>query len=372
MESGPMADDSHSPGGSKTGIAPHANVRPGRGKWIGGTGKFDLNRPDRLHGILLLVLCSAALGGCVSLRPTGPPAIADEWELVGPFRHFSRRARASQPTSRKEDRRRPAATSQPASQPADSLWSIPAEDPEWFDDSFSLSRIPPGLFASVSSQDDKFWYLDIGFRSGYTRLESTADRLQTRLDLPLKLDVFGMFESPYTPMDRKSDFALTTQYIGIGRRETDWLTWNFYFGFGIGGDRNKQRFANANLEVNFEYAAYYTGLTADIYPWGIPKDRNYVNAKERMKASRPFLLTGFELGYIRARGWGDFSLAPLEIYSDSQYVEDWLFGWLAGAGWEFPIANNWAFHLSGHYTFHAYRPDEYNGFNMVGTLRYRF
>ena len=69
------------------------------------------------------------------------------------------------------------------------------------------------------------------------------DRLDRRLNGPARLDLFGVFESPTTPLDRKSDFALTTGYIGIGRRETEWLTWNFYFGSGVGGDRDHQRWA---------------------------------------------------------------------------------------------------------------------------------
>ena len=188
----------------------------------------------------------------------------------------------------------------------------------------------------------------------------------------MKLDLFGVFESPYTPMDRKTDMLLTTQYLGIGRRETDWLTWNFYLGYGAGGDRNHQRWLNANLEVNFSYLLVYTGLTTDIYPWGIPKYHHYPNLRERLKASRPYFVTGLEVGYVRARGAGHLALAPVPIYKDSQHIEDWLFSWLIGAGWEFPINDRWAFNISGHYTFHFYRPEEYNGTNLILALRYRF
>ncbi len=303
----------------------------------------------------------ACAGGCLSSRSSGPSIhLADKWELVGPFKVFSRQRPA---VVRKH------ATSQPA---GGAGRDSPLDGLDHFDGSFDLDRIPPGLFAGKPHRDDKVWYIDVGFRSGYTRLESTGDRLQQRMNLPLKLDVFGVFENPNTPLDRKSKMLLTTQYAGLGRRETEWLTWNFYFGTGVGTDRDHQRWLLANLEVNFKYAFFFTGLTTDLYPWGVPKYRNYINYRERLKASRPYVVTGFEVGYLRARGAGHFAIAPVPLYRDSQRIEDWLFSWLIGVGWEFPLNDRWAYNLSGHYTFHFYRPDEYNGANIVFALRYRF
>jgi hypothetical protein len=314
-------------------------------------------------------LVVALSAGCFMSRPSSKPVtLADDWELAGPFKVFSRKKPV-----RGKKKRAPKPTRRPTTAPtAGSPPAIPETALDHFDGSFDLAGIPPGLFASVPHEDDTPWYLDIGFRTGYTRLESASDRLSLRLDLPMKLDVFGIFDPPFTPLDRKSQMALTTQYIGLGRRETDWLTWNFYFGSGVGVDRDKQRWLTANLDVKFQYALFYTGLTTDIYPWGIPKYRNYPNYRERLKASRPYAVTGFEMGYLRARGWGDFKIAPLRLYADSQRIEDWLFSWLIGLGWEFPLNDRWAFNFSGHYTFHFYRPEEYNGYNMVFAFRYRF
>jgi hypothetical protein len=227
-------------------------------------------------------------------------------------------------------------------------------------------------FVPPTTSGQEYWYLDFGFRQGWTRLHSTKQKLDRRLDLPLKLDWAGIFEDPNTPMDRKSSGLLDTAYLGIGRRENDWLTWNFYFGAGVGGDRDKQRWANLNLEVNFDYAAYYTGLTADIYPFGIADHSGRGGFRETLRTSRPYILSGFELGYIRAKGWGHFAVAPLTLYADEQKIRDWLFSYLIGLGWEFPISRNWRFVVSAHYTFHFYRPDEYNGWNITYALRYRF
>jgi hypothetical protein len=228
------------------------------------------------------------------------------------------------------------------------------------------------LFGPVEEKDDRFWYLDLGFRMGVTRLHETKQRLDRRLGVPRKLDFLGVFEDPETPMDRKSDFALTTAYIGIGRRETEWLTWNFYFGTGMGGDKDHQRKLNLNQELNFEYGIWYSGLTVDIYPWGLSQRGRFRDYREQLRASRPYVVTGFELGYVRARGWGEFSLAPLKIYSDSQRVEDWLFSYLIGFGWELPLNDRWALNLQTHYTFHFYRPEEYNGWNVTYAFRYQF
>jgi len=214
----------------------------------------------------------------------------------------------------------------------------------------------PGLLVTMPKRRDKFWYLDVGFRVSHTRLESTNDQINKRLELPQKFDIFGLFNNPYTPLDRKTDGGLATAYIGIGRRETDWLTWNFYLGGGIGGDHNHQRWLNANYNVNFDYAGYYTGVTADIYPWGLPEYRDFSDWKQRLRASRPYLLTGFELGYIRAKGWGNYKLAPLTLYADEVKIRDWLASYLLGIGWELPLNQRWSFMWSGHYSFHFLPP----------------
>lgn len=314
--------------------------------------------------------------------------IAERWELKGPFRSLAppRESSVDRPADRPD---RPLAHSDspsagaipgeppdeggyagvppPAGRPPDtdlSLRTVEAEDGGEFEER-------RGLFSHGYSHD-KFWYLDLGFRFGWQRLDGTARKLDLRLDAPLKLDWAGVFEHPTTPLDRKTDLGLTTQYIGIGRRETDWLTWNFYLGYGSGGDHNHQRVGNVNLEVNFDYTLVYTGLTADVYPWGTARYANYSSWRERLHASRPFLMSGVEFGYLRARGRGHLALAPVKLYRDSQAIEDWLFSWLIGAGWEMPINARLSLATMMHYTFHFYRPEEYNGWNVTFALRYRF
>ena len=228
------------------------------------------------------------------------------------------------------------------------------------------------LPVSTASEEEKFWYLDLGFRMGITRLGGTEEKLDKRLNDPMKLDVFGVFEKPHTPIDRKSELGLNTFFLGIGRKESSWLTWNVYFGGGIGKDRDHQRWLNHNLDVRFDYLAYYTGFTVDIYPWGTSRRGRYDNFLEHLRASRPYYVTGIEIGYVRARGWGDYKIAPIRVYHDSQRIEDWLFSGIVGLGWEIPLDNHWAFNLQTHYTFHAYRPEEYNGWNITYALRYKF
>ena len=311
-----------------------------------------------------------AAAGCV-MGPGG--RVADKWELVGPFKTLSPKRPA---------RDRPQRTEPPNDTDASSngLFSLRPTDVNLAGgEAEPVEPVGPAidpaehrLFAPVPGAEDTFWYLDLGFRMGVTRLHETKNRLDRRLDLPRKIDVLGVFKSPVTPIDRKSDLALTTAYIGIGRRETEWLTWNFYLGTGVGGDRDHQRWLTANQEVNFDYALYYTGMTVDVYPWGLSQRGRYINVREHLKAGRPYLVTGFEIGYLRARGWGHFRFAPVRIYSDSQRIEDWLFSYLVGFGWEVPLNERWAFNLSVHYTFHFYRPEEYNGWNLTYALRYRF
>jgi len=216
------------------------------------------------------------------------------------------------------------------------------------------------------------WYVDFGLRLGYTRLGETGDLLAKRLEIPLALDVLDIWEHPDTPLDRRSRGGLTTFYLGIGRRQNEWLTWNFYVGGGTGDDRNHQRIANLNVNVDFEYVHYYFGLSADIYPWGIPAYRPFTNWLERLKASRPYVIAGFENGYLGATGEGNFKFAPLVLYADQGKVRDWLMSFQFGIGWELPINERWSFNVAAYHAFHIYRPDEYNSWDAVFAFRYRF
>ncbi len=216
------------------------------------------------------------------------------------------------------------------------------------------------------------WHLDLGMRVGYTKLGSTKKKLNRRMDLPLKLDVLDFFDSPHTPMDSKSELTLNTLYAGIGREHNDWLAWTVYFGGGYGKDHTHQRTLNVNLTTEFKYVSLYTGMTFELYPWGTPDYQRNANWEERLLSSRPYLLTGGEIGYVSAEGRGDYSIAPFKIYEDSVEVRDWLFSVLLGVGWGIPISDNWSFNLAFDYAFHLYRPEEYNTWNMITALRYRF
>ena len=237
--------------------------------------------------------------------------------------------------------------------------------PGAFEDHQALGLAP-------SREPERNWHIDLGFRTGYTKLASTKQKLDRRLDLPMKLDVFNVFGNPTTPLDRKSTFGLNTLYFGVGRREKDWVKWTCFVGGGGGADKTHKRFANANVDVAFKYAYYYTGLTLELYPWGTPKHAHDLDWRARLRASRPYLLTGAELGYVSAEGRGRFALAPITLYEDKQVVRDWLFSGLLGIGWGIPVNHRWSINLSGHYSAHLYRPQEYNTWNIVSVLRYEF
>ncbi|MCG3131052.1 MAG: hypothetical protein FLDDKLPJ_01827 [Phycisphaerae bacterium] len=327
------------------------------------------------HAASPVLACAfLALAGCRSAPGDRRDfRVAEPWELKGPFRIF-----ASDNESRAEPGQSSDATTSrdvqsEEAQTAPASATDPGVPAEARPPSLDALTERPGLFSHGVHADEDFWYLDVGFRLGQVRLEETSKKLDLRLDPLLALDAVGLFDEPYTPRNRKTDWGMTTQYLGIGRRETDWLTWNFYLGYGFGGDVNHDRVALINIDVDFQYNFIFTGLTTDLYPWGKPKHANYPNWRQRFQASRPFLLSGVEIGYVRARGRGYVGLAPLvKIYKDTQSIEDWLFSYLIGLGWELPIDDRCSFAASIHYTFHFYRPEEYNGYNITTAFRYRF
>lgn len=219
--------------------------------------------------------------------------------------------------------------------------------------------------------EDKPWHLEFGFRDSYTKLHETKEMLDQRLDIPLSLGGLNFFDEPRTPLDRKSEFLLTTFYLGAGRQESDWLIWTVSVGGGMGRDHDHQRLANLNLEVNFKYSYVYTNATAEIYPWKAPRRGDFEDWKQGISASRPFLAAGIETGYVSAEGRGYYKIAPFpRIYQDKAQVRDWITSLNLGAGWNFPINHSWSFVLMGDYRFHTYRPDEYNGWTLTTAMRY--
>jgi len=226
--------------------------------------------------------------------------------------------------------------------------------------------------ASDEKKADKPWHLDLGLRLAYPKLHRTKRMLDRRLDDPLKFDVFNVFQDPYSPIDRKTDFGYVSSFAGIGRAETSWFLWTAYLGGGAGKDPNKDRFLNTTLEVDFEYEYYFIGLAAEIYPFLRPEGRPKMTVSECLSASRPFLYTAVEGGYVRGEGEGTYRINGIPAYHDEEEIRDWVSGLVTGLGWAIPIDVDWSFVLTGDYKFDFRKPDEYSGWNVLTAIRYEF
>jgi len=214
--------------------------------------------------------------------------------------------------------------------------------------------------------------VDLGFRHAFPKLNSTQEQLDLRMDVPLGFDVLGVFDRPYTPVDRRSDQGFTGLYAGVGRQENSRFLWTYYVGGGAGDDINHGQFLIETLKVDFEYRFFYTGVLAEYYPWEIPTIQPTPSWEERLKASRPFFVAGLGSGYVSSEGQGDFAIAGLIVYHDELKIRDWLFSCNVGMGWNLPLNDHWSIILSGDYSFHFYRSDEYSGWNITTGMRYRF
>ncbi|MFQ5461583.1 MAG: hypothetical protein ACE5E5_03050 [Phycisphaerae bacterium] len=219
--------------------------------------------------------------------------------------------------------------------------------------------------------DAKRWHIDLGFQVSYTKLAETKQMLDQRLDRPLATDLFNLFDHPMTPINRRTRGGLNSFTLGIGRNESDWLTWTAYFVGGAGTDREHQRLGPLNLKTNFRYGSYRVGLRSEIYPWGEPLYGRDLQWEDRLRRTRPFLYLGVEGGYVSGEGRGSYSVAPRTLYRDKEPIRDWILGFPIGAGFRLPLDAHWSFALMGDYTFHVYRPQEYNSWNVVASLRYR-
>ena len=224
----------------------------------------------------------------------------------------------------------------------------------------------------ASRSPNKRWHADLAIRNSFPKLNSTQKQLDLRMDVPLRVDFLGVFDRPYTPIDRRSDQGFTSLYGGVGRQENPRFLWTYYFGGSTGKDINHGRFLIETLEVDFNYNFYYTGISAEYYPWEVPTIQTTPSWEERLLASRPFLLAGLETGYVSSEGEGDLAIAGLTVYHDELKVRDWLFSCAVGLGWALPLNDRWSINLSSNYRFHFYRPEEYNGWAVTTGVRYRF
>lgn len=215
------------------------------------------------------------------------------------------------------------------------------------------------------------WHFDLGTRTSILKLDETDRTLDRRLDLPMKLDVLGVFRHPDTPLDRNTNLGLSTLYLGFGRREPHNITWTIYAGGGAWSDKTRQNALNMILDVRFRYAGYFAGVNVEYHPWGYAAGWANMSWEQRVEGIRPFVLTGLEAGYVSAEGKGYLSFTSVRLYSDSKKIRDWTFNWLLGLGLELPLNQRWSLNVSGGYRFHFYRRDEYNGWDITTALRYR-
>ena len=300
--------------------------------------------------VTLLALAMSLCAGCAAPTRTDPPLrVATAWRAPSEL---------EEPRGEGAAPRVPIINTPKASSPNGSGPSETDGGPDKTDEAL----LPP----------TKRWHLDLAFRGSHNKLASTKRQLDRRLELPLRTDVFGVFDRPYTPIDRKTDLGFSTWYAGVGREENTHLVWTYYVGAGAGKDINHQRFLYQTLEVDFKYGYYYTGITAEYYPWEVPAVPAAPSWEQRLRTSRPFLLAGFESGYGSAEGEGDYTVSGVNTYHDELKIRDWLFSCLLGLGWALPLDDHWSINLSGDYKFHFYRPEEYNGWNVTTAVRYRF
>lgn len=341
------------------------------------------NRPIRTPSDWIAVSAAllglmAVLAGCVGgSAGRGVGRYAGPWRLAGPFA----RSPAADSTAGPNDPRAHRLPSSGAQHPANvaqvrphppASGNLPDHRPgEPSSDPSRLAATDVELDTRVHGEE-RFWYLDFGLRTSFPRLAWAKRQLGRRLQLPLKLDVLGVFGGTTTVLDRRSDFSIHTFRLGLGRQENDWFKWNVYAGGGAWKDRTHQRTLIANLKVSFDYAVAYAGVTANMYPFATPRYDRYANPREHIKAGRPYVLTGLEVTYVDAEGRGRYAYAPFTLYSDHEKVRDWLVSGLIGLGWEIPLDSRWALDLSGHYAFHFYRSEEFNGWATQVGLRYRF
>ncbi len=183
-----------------------------------------------------------------------------------------------------------------------------------------------------SASDDSLsetspWYFFLGFSNAYPKMES--ERIVRKYYDGTMRHLSPTYDDVLTVGDLRDIGLLWVPYAGVGRTFGDKWAVFAQIGYSAGKVRTKAddpSYLILPLHTDFEIArgAFYAGLGADYYPWGMPELKEYHGLRERLRAAKPNI--GARVTYVNAtyKAKGKVGWKPFDNLVDYTQSDEWL------------------------------------------------
>ena len=217
------------------------------------------------------------------------------------------------------------------------------------------------------------WFFDIGLNQYWPRLDWSEDLIHRLISVPNRALFPGQYRNVTTFGDARDTGSLTMPFVGIGKPINDHLTLSGHVMVGSRSLDSFQRLSGVfTLEVDFEAHLWAVGLQASLYPFGQVVHPDDAGLRVLLQAGRPSIDQTIEIEYLDGHGVGDFRVLGATLSKTTRSLADWNVSYNPGVSWEIPLDHRTSLIAGGSYHFHAYMPEELNGWNFALRLRIGF
>ena len=220
------------------------------------------------------------------------------------------------------------------------------------------------------------WFIMPTLVNTYPRLQS-EDLINNLYNPAMRLVAPG-FRDVRTVGSLRDEHLLWVPTLSIGRIVSPHLALHLQFGGGVGKVRTKRQDTSLlllPLYTDFEIyrSALYLGLCADIFPWGMPEQREYRGLGERLKNTKPFIglrVTETRAGY---RAKVKNSLTPHLRFLTLEMSDTWQFtSFNANIGADIPVNTRNAFSVNVGYNVSSKRGYDFDGATVTFGWKHYF
>jgi len=170
------------------------------------------------------------------------------------------------------------------------------------------------------------WYFFMGFSNAYPKMES--EQIVRKYYDGTMHHLSPTYDDVLTVGDMRDVGLLWVPYLGVGR--TFGNRWSVFaqVGYSAGKVRTKAddpSYLILPLHTDFEIArgAFYAGLGADYFPWGMPELKEYHGLMERLRAAKPNV--GARVTWVNAtyQAKGKVGWKPFDNLVDYTQSDEW-------------------------------------------------
>ncbi|MBX7256097.1 MAG: hypothetical protein K1Y02_07020 [Candidatus Hydrogenedentes bacterium] len=209
------------------------------------------------------------------------------------------------------------------------------------------------------------WYFFLGLSNAYPKMGSES--LVRNYYDGLMHKFSPTFDDVLTVGDIRDMGLLWVPYVGVGRTFGD--KWSVFgqLGYSAGKVRTKaddKSYLILPMHTDFEIkrGAFYVGLGADYFPWGMPELKEYHGIMERLRAARPNI--GGRATYVSAtyRAKAKVGWKPFDNLVDMTISDEWVIPSVAPSiGLDVPLGPKSQLSFGASYSWFKEQEDDFNG-----------